>query len=52
MNDVTVSLHSLRMHPDDSGDEEVVVIVKRSKMVFEAHKEDFYRDKASKRHGY
>ena len=39
---------------DDSDEEpeEVVVIVKRTKTVFEPHKEEFYRDKASKKHNY
>ena len=45
-------MHHLRMREDDPEPEEVVVVVKRTKMVFEAHKEEFYRDKASKKHNY
>ena len=32
--------------------ENVVVVIKHTKMNFEPHKEDFYRDHASKRNGY
>ena len=54
LNEVTVSLHHLRMGGDDQDDEpeEVVVIVKRTKTVFEAHKEEYYRDKGSRKHNY
>lgn len=51
LNEVTVSLHRLQMSEDDEP-EEVVVIVKRTKTVFEPHKEEFYRDKGSKKHNY
>ena len=57
MNEVSVRLHRIQMVEQDGQEdeeevEEVVVIIKRTKTVFEAHKEDYYRDKASKRHGY
>lgn len=41
-----------QLHQVADSQEDVVVILKRTKTVFEAHKEDFYRDKGSKRNNF
>ena len=42
----------MQVHQVGEANEDVVVILKRTKTVFEAHKEDFYRDKGSKRNNF